>query len=147
MVTPPLAPPRAYSTPEASWPASTSSATRLLRLPRAGAVNSGMRVVVASNRHDLYGLEMTSLGWNRVQSPPPMGSALLAFASARNRSFILASRSGSLFARSSACEKSFDRSYNSHTSLFASHPFSRAAVLGVSHGTNGPKVQANQPSW
>ena len=59
-----------------------------------------------------------------------MGSALFAFASARNSSFIFASRSGSFAARSSAWEKSFVRSYSSHTSLFASQPFSSAAVLG-----------------
>ena len=105
-----------------------------------------MRVVVASNRQDVYGLLMASSGWNRVHSPPPMGSALFAFASARNNSFIFASRSGSLSARFTAWEKSFVRSYRSHTSLLASQPFSLAAVLGVSHGTNGPKVQANQPS-
>ena len=106
-----------------------------------------MRVVVASNRHDLYGLAMQSSGWNRVQSPPPMGSALFAFASARNSSFTSRAVPAPSSARSSAWEKSFVRSYSSHTSLFASHPFNRAAVLGVSHGTNGPKVQANQPSW
>ena len=76
-----------------------------------------------------------------------MGSTLLAFASVRKSSFILASRSGSLVARSSAWEKSLERSYNSQTSLLASHPFNRAAVLGVSQGTNGPNAQANQPSW
>ena len=48
-VSPPDAPPSAYSTPEASAPTSASITTRLLSRPRPGAVNSGMRVVVASN--------------------------------------------------------------------------------------------------
>ena len=77
--------------------------TWLLARPSPGAVNSGMRVVVASKRQSVYGVLMRSSGWSRVHRPPPTGKTLFFFASARKSCFISARRAGSLAARSLAC--------------------------------------------
>ena len=51
--------------------------TVLLSRPMPGAVNSGIRVVVASNCQLVYGVLIRSSGCRRSQMPAPRGSDLV----------------------------------------------------------------------
>ena len=85
--------------------------TRFSLLPRAGAANSGIRVIAPGKVHDVYGGARRSSGWSTgTHRPPPIGKPLFLVNSIRNRSFISATFAGILPARSLACDQSLFRS-------------------------------------
>ncbi len=143
--------PRAYNTGVFhrrllhQWP-------RAVRLPEPGGGELRQsRAVTASSCQDVYGLAMTSPRDGSGSSFPADGECFVRLRLGQEQRLQLGQPLLLFAARSSAWEKSFDRSYNSQTSFSASQPFSCAAVLGVSQDrtaeNQAPSRRGKRPGW